>query len=103
MNVDLVGIAAVISALAAAWVSVRTLRVAKNTAEKIGQIDRAVNGQPPGTKTMVRQVQDLHDQIVPIPLKPEELQEAAMLPLLRRLVYLADKQAGNGPTETEKP
>ena len=67
---DYTGIAALITALAvliaacgSIYISIRTTRTVKQTHGMVTQIDRAVNGQPPGGQTMVSQVADLHKEI----------------------------------------
>ncbi len=57
-----------------------------------GQIDRAVNGQPPGTTTMVQQMQDLTDKNFP-PQEPVNGNENAMLPTLQRIEAFLKAQA----------
>lgn len=75
----LVGFAAVIGSLASAYMAV------KNT-KKIRDIDRAVNGKPPGAQTLQNQVADLHSDRPPPPPLPEELSDVAIKEMLQLLV-----------------
>lgn len=86
---DLVGFAAVITALgllvgavAAAYVTVRTSRSVKSIEAKVTQIDHAVNGKPSGAVPMVQQVEELHNETFPDKATAEP---DAVLPLLRRV------------------
>lgn len=72
---DWIGIAAVISAVAALVTAVAVFF----NSRRVKAIDHAVNGKPPGATTLVAQVQDLHDEKFII-------EDAAVIPLLRRLV-----------------
>lgn len=75
----LVGLAAVIGALASGYMTI------KNT-KKIRDIDHAVNGKPPGAVTMQRQVADLHsDRPAHIP-DELNLNDAAIKQMLQMLV-----------------
>ena len=64
-----------------------------DSTDLLRQVDRAVNGKPPGASTMVAQVQHLHDQQFP-PLDMDD--DEAILPLLRkidaRLAILDDQE-----------
>lgn len=59
----------------------RTQRTVQATHVTVREIDRAVNGKPPGATTMVSQVQDLHDEQFPAP----QTNGAAILPTLARM------------------
>ncbi len=91
---DLAGIAAVVTATAvliaagaSAYVTVKSTRTIKQTNAMVHQIDAAVNGKPPGSTTMVDQVQALTNQAFP----KEEVNGDAMLPLLRKLANDVDE------------
>jgi len=104
---SLLGVAAIIgafagliTAIAGAYVLIRTSKTVVRTEEQVAethilvrQVDRAVNGKPPGASTMVAQVQHLHDQQFP-PLDMDD--DEAILPLLRkidaRLAILDDQE-----------
>ena len=97
---DLPAIAAIITATTAgvALILMRItalIREVRLTAEKVDQIDHAVNGKPPGATTMVSQVQQLHDDKFPSP------NGDAVLPLLRQVA--ADVAALKKPTKPPKP
>jgi hypothetical protein len=82
-----------ITALATAYVTIRAARLGRTTHEMVRQIDHAVNGKPPGSTTMVQQVQGLTDKAFP----PDE---DAILPLLRRIaagVERTEQQNGTSP------
>lgn len=73
----LIGFAAVIGSLVSGYTAVRNTR-------KIRDIDHAVNGKPTGAQTMQSQISDLHNR--PELATPEEIDEAALLPLVKLLV-----------------
>lgn len=79
LGASLVGLAAVIGALASFYMTI------KNT-KKIRDIDHAVNGKPTGAQSMQSQVSDLHSDRPAPPHIPEEINGAALLPLVRLLV-----------------
>ncbi len=78
----LLGIAAIIAALAAAVTALANTRRLKRVHDTVNQIDGAVNGKPPGEVTLQRQVQDLHDQI---PQQRPDIDDVGVLPLLREV------------------
>lgn len=89
---DLLGWAAVITAVGVTFGTIVTsvvLVTTRRTERKVTLIDHAVNGQPPGTKPMVAQVQDLHAQI-PVPLDDAQRDQLALLPLMRHQVALTE-------------
>ncbi len=85
----LTGVAAIILAVSALITSLGTYRTVKTTHALMGQVDRAVNGKPPGATTMVQQVQDLTDQAFPPPVENGD----AVLPILRRIEELLHAKA----------
>jgi len=98
----LLGLAAVIAALSAAYVSVTNTHRLKQVHRIAWQIDRAVNGKPPGASPMVSQVQRLYDQI-PKPIEKEEVNGAAMLPLLRDVAITLQRLASDVSDLKGKP
>lgn len=87
-TVDWSGVALAIAALGTAIAVVinafKTGKIVKATQGKVLEIDHAVNGKQPGAQSMVSQVDDLHKEI-PIPLIPEAVNGAALLPLVKEL------------------
>lgn len=82
---DWTGIVAVLGAIAIIIQNWRIHVVTKDTNVKAKEIDRAVNGKAAGATTMVSQVQDMHDDTFPLALTADEIDSAAVLPLLRRI------------------
>ena len=82
---DLPGIASVITAAAVLVTAIGTLPIVRRTHEMVKQVDAAVNGKPPGSTTMVSQVQDMHDKTFP---EPQPINGAAILPTLKRMEEL---------------
>lgn len=93
---DLGGIAAVITAigvlvaaLGSTYINIKSTKTIKATHGMVKEIDTAVNGRKPGQTTMVSQVQDLHDDRLPV-------EHDAILPMLRRLIIEMEAMKKNG-------
>lgn len=84
----LTGAGVLVAAIAGAVVSLRSVHTIKATHAIVKEVDRAVNGKPPGGTTLVSQVQDMTDAA--------GKSEDAVLPLLRRIAAALEVDSADG-------